>query len=238
MKKFFQKLSNMISENYEPIFHQEFRHVYKTPYTQYDDIYLLSFGFLKLIDSALKFSKNNIIQEYNQFKDDEDIANKLFNKATYSDGELLGFYNYSDYDLEKLAASKTNIYNNFNEYINSFDENTQKVFENYEFNTVIDFLDANDLLFDLIKNLNNLDLKEYKTKNFNNLKSSYESFLNEFYLWKDSRNDSPSGINAMNFVPYSLIKILLEDVNLKKKKQIKIFDPFCNDGFLLINSRN
>ena len=237
MKKFFQKLSNMISENYEPIFHQEFRHVYKTPYTQYDDIYLLSFGFLKLIDSALKFSKNSIIQEYNQFKDDEDIANKLFNKATYSDGELLGFYNYSDYDLEKLSASKTNIYNNFNEYINSFDENTQKVFENYEFNTVIDFLDANDLLFDLIKNLNNLDLKEYKTKNFNNLKSSYESFLNEFYLWKDSRNDSPSGINAMNFVPYSLIKILLEDVNLKKKKQIKIFDPFCNDGFLLFETK-
>lgn len=237
MKKFFQKLSNMISENYEPIFHQEFRHVYKTPYTQYDDIYLLSFGFLKLIDSALKFSKNNIIQEYNQFKDDEDIANKLFNKATYSDGELLGFYNYSYYDLEKLAVSKTNIYNNFNEYINSFDEHTQKVFENYEFNTVIDFLDANDLLFDLIKNLNNLDLKEYKTKNFKNLKSYYESFLNEFYLWKDSRNDSPSGINAMNFVPYSLIKILLEDVNLKKKKQIKIFDPFCNDGFLLFETK-
>lgn len=86
MKKFFQKLSNMISENYEPIFHQEFRHIYKTPYTQYDDIYLLSFGFLKLIDAALKFSKNNIIQEYDQFKDDEDIVNRLFNKATYSDG--------------------------------------------------------------------------------------------------------------------------------------------------------
>ena len=100
MKKFFQKLSNMISENYEPIFHQEFRHVYKTPYTQYDDIYLLSFGFLKLIDSALKFSKNDIINEYKHSKDNDDIADKLFNKAKYPDGELLGFYNYSNYDLE------------------------------------------------------------------------------------------------------------------------------------------
>ena len=237
MKKFFQKLSNMISENYEPIFHQEFRHIYKTPYTQYDDIYLLSFGFLKLIDAALKFSKNNIIQEYDQFKDDEDIVNRLFNKATYSDGELLGFYNYSDYDLEKLATNKNNIYNNFNEYINSFDESTQKVFENYEFNTMIDFLHANDLLFDLVKNLNNLDLKEYKTRNFKNMRASYESFLNEFYLWKDMKNEAPSGINAANFVPYSLIKILLEDINLKKKKQIKIFDPFCNDGFLLFETK-
>lgn len=237
MKKFFQKLSNMISENYEPIFHQEFRHVYKTPYTQYDDIYLLSFGFLKLIDSALKFSKNDIINEYKHSKDNDDIADKLFNKAKYPDGELLGFYNYSNYDLEKLATNKSNIYNKFNEYINSFDENTQKVFENYEFNTVIDFLHANDLLFDLLKNLNNLDLKEYKTRNFKNMKSSYESFLNEFYIWKDLRNEAPSGINAENFIPYSLIKILLEDVNLKKKKQIKIFDPFCRDGFLLFETK-
>lgn len=237
MKKFFQKLSNMISENYEPIFHQEFRHLYKTQYTQYDDIYLLSFGFLKLIDSALKFSKNDIINEYKQSKDDEDIANKLFNKAKYPDGELLGFYNYSNYDLEKLSENKTNVYNNFNEYINSFDENTQKVFENYEFNTVIDFLHANDLLFDLLKNLNNLDLKEYKTRNFKNMKSSYESFLNEFYIWEDLRNEAPSGINVENFLPYSLIKILLEDVNLKKKKQIKIFDPFCRDGFLLFETK-
>uniref|UniRef100_UPI0037DDC69F N-6 DNA methylase n=1 Tax=Methanobrevibacter smithii TaxID=2173 RepID=UPI0037DDC69F len=237
MKKFFQKLSNMISENYEPIFHPEFRHLYKTQYTQYDDIYLLSFGFLKLIDSALKFSKNDIINEYKQSKDDEDIANKLFNKAKYPDGELLGFYNYSNYDLEKLSENKTNVYNNFNEYINSFDENTQKVFENYEFNTVIDFLHANDLLFDLLKNLNNLDLKEYKTRNFKNMKSSYESFLNEFYIWEDLRNEAPSSINAENFLPYSLIKILLEDVNLKKKKQIKIFDPFCRDGFLLFETK-
>lgn len=237
MKKFFQKLSNMISENYEHIFHQEFRHLYKTQYTQYDDIYLLSFGFLKLIDSALKFSKNDIINEYKQSKDDENIVNKLFNKAKYPNGELLGFYNYSNYDLEKLSTSKTNIYNNFKEYINSFDENTQKVFENYEFDTIIEFLHVNDLLFDLLKNLNNLDLKDYKTRNFKNMQSSYESFLNEFYIWKDLRNEALSGINAENFIPHSLIKILLEDVNLKKKKQIKIFDPFCRDGFLLFETK-
>ena len=121
--------------------------------------------------------------------------------------------------------------------INSFDENTQKVFENYEFDTIIEFLHVNDLLFDLLKNLNNLDLKDYKTRNFKNMQSSYESFLNEFYIWKDLRNEALSGINAENFIPHSSIKILLEDVNLKKKKQIKIFDPFCRDGFLLFETK-
>lgn len=111
------------------------------------------------------------------------------------------------------------------------------MFENYEFDTIIEFLHVNDLLFDLLKNLNNLDLKDYKTRNFKNMQSSYESFLNEFYIWKDLRNEAPSGINAENFIPHSLIKILLEDVNLKKKKQIKIFDPFCRDGFLLFETK-
>ena len=69
------------------------------------------------------------------------------------------------------------------------------------------------------------------------MKSSYESFLNEFYIWKDLRNEAPSGINTENFIHNSLIKILLEDVNLKKKKQIKIFDPFCRDGFLLFETK-
>ena len=111
------------------------------------------------------------------------------------------------------------------------------MFENYEFDTIIEFLHVNDLLFDLLKNLNNLDLKDYKTRNFKNMQSSYESFLNAFYIWKDLRNEAPSGINAENFIPHSLIKILLEDVNLKKKKQIKIFDPFCRDGFLLFETK-
>ena len=227
----------MISENYGPIFHQEFRPAYKTQYTQYDDIYLLSFGFLKLIDSALKYSKNNLIREFTEFKNDVNINHRLFKEAKYHDGEELGFYNYSVYDLEKLSNNKSDIYENFNEYINSFDENVKEVFENYEFNTMIEFLHANDLLYDLIKNLNEIDLKEYKTKNFDNLKESYEAFLNEFYKWKDLRNEIHSGINAANFLPYSLIKILLEDINFKKKKKFRIFDPFCGDGFLLFETK-
>lgn len=237
MKKFFNKFSEMISANFEPIFHQEFRSSFKTQYTQYNDVYLLSFGFLKLIDSALKYSKENIINTYCSHKTENNLEELLYKNAIYTDGDSLGFYNYSKYDLEKLSEDKTNIYENFTEYIESFDENTKKVFESYEFKTMIEFLSANDLLFNLISNLTSLDLKNYKFKNHENLKKSYESFLTEFYIWDESRKQLPAGVNAQNFVPEFLVKLLLTDVNFKKKKQISIYDPFCRDGFLLFESK-
>lgn len=237
MKTFLQNFLFLIGGKYSFFFNQEHRNMYKTQFTQYNDIYLLSFTFLKLLDSALKFSKEDIIKEYEKINSDESIGRRLFDKACYPNGDPLGFYNYSQYDLNNLLNNQNDIGINFREYMNSFDDNTKLVFDNYEFNTIIDFLDENDLLFEFLNDLNQIELSELKYKSNKSLKESYENFLVEFYKLKESTHDTPAGAILSNFLHKFLIDLLVTDIDLKKKKEIKIFDPFCQDGFLLFESK-
>lgn len=234
MKHFF-KMFNIFLEKYSEIFHQEFRHNYKTNLTQYRDVYILSFGFLKVIDCALKHSKHKVIEKYEN--NPEITENELFNTAIFPDGEKLGFYNTSGFDLNSLSINRANIVDNFNEYMNGFNDDVKLVFKSFEFETMIEFLAANDMLFDFIKGLNDLPIPEYNFKSFNNLKKVYEKYLQEFYDLKEFNDGRPSGIKYNNFSETFLINILLNNVNLKKRKEISIFDPGCGDGYLLFETK-
>ena len=52
---------------------------------------------LELIDGATLFSKETVIKEYENNKNDEDIEELLYKKAIFPNGEQLGFYNISKY---------------------------------------------------------------------------------------------------------------------------------------------
>ena len=77
LKLFLEELLSLISE-YKDIFFQKYRKNYKTDYTQYWDIYILTFGFLKIIDLSLKFSKEDVIECYNKYYDIANIETLLF----------------------------------------------------------------------------------------------------------------------------------------------------------------
>ena len=219
------------------IFHQEMRNDYKTNYTQYRDVYILSLGFLKIIDSALKFSKKDLINEYEFFKENDNLEKILLKKAIYPNGETLGFYNTSNFDLENLVNNKYNIYENFKEYMGCFNSDVKTVFKNYEFDDMIEFLYQNDMLFDMIICLNQIELNERKFNSFNHLKEAYESFLHEFYKYKSLTESVPVDIQYNAVSPYFLTKLLLTDVKLKKRKEVDVFSPLCGDGFLLFETK-
>lgn len=110
------------------------------------------FRLLKILDNLQDYSKDRVIQEYD-LCDDED-SQILLNKSVYPNGNQLGFYNYSRYDLKTLdSVEKTSIRDEFIDYIDSFSENIYDYL--YSFN-IEDKLSqfSDDELINLINDLN------------------------------------------------------------------------------------
>ena len=98
---------------------------------------MIAFSFIKLTDDALKYSKVNIIKQYDS---SENIIDNLFNQAIYPNGEKLGFYNYSKWDLKKLSGVNENLISiEFQNYLNSFSDNVKVLLNQLDFFDFVNF---------------------------------------------------------------------------------------------------
>ena len=68
--------------------------------------------------------------------------------------------------VEDTANTFANIVDNFNDYMDSFNDDVKLVFKSFEFETMIEFLAANDMLFDFIKELKQSNIEEWFSQNF------------------------------------------------------------------------
>ena len=111
-----------------------------------DEVFV--FKLLKILDNLQEYSKDSVIHEYDLC--DDEVSQIILNKSVYPNGDQLGFYNYSQYNLEKLANVETiNIKEEFIDYIDSFSEN------------IYDYLDS----------LNIEDIRCYRMRNYINVHS-------------------------------------------------------------------
>ena len=232
LQLFLNDLLNLVNE-YNDIFFQNFRKDYKTDFTQYWDIYVLNFGFLKIIDSAVEYSREDVLNFYNAHKDISNIETLLFRKSVYPSNEELGFYNISNLSLSSLCEiNEEELDKIFYEYLNSYSSNVKQVFEGFEINTMVDFLYANGFLKEFIIKLNNIEFNTSNINSYQKLNECYENFLDEFYRFKsDNDGNNEFGLNSVaNDV---LSNILISNYNITEKYHITIFDPACRNGNLL-----
>lgn len=121
---------------------------------------------LKLFDSALKYSKEDIINEYDLWDDFNDDVNEiLLNKSIFPTGEQIGFYNYSPYCLNDIL--KLNDFSNeLMDYIDSFSDNINEII--YQFD---------------VENLKKEDFegKKYEINSKNDFDVYFESILSDSY---------------------------------------------------------
>lgn len=82
---------------------------------------------LKLIDDATLFSKEDVIKEYENNKDAENLNELLHEKSIFPNGEKLGFYNISKFTFNDFSEKKYSE-KEFEEYLNGFNIEIQELF--------------------------------------------------------------------------------------------------------------
>lgn len=114
---------------------------------KYGDV-ILPMAVLRRFDCLLKDTKEEVLEKAKAV-DIEAILNSLTG---------YGFSNKSSFDFETLLNDPDNIKANFKAYIQGYSSNIREIIENFDFDKEIDRLDANGLLFLVIKEFAQIDL--------------------------------------------------------------------------------
>jgi len=107
---------------------------------KYQDV-ILPLTVLRRIDCVLEPTKEQVLNDYNQYKDKlKDLSGILRKASRYA------FYNTSPYTFERLLDDPNNLAKNLNAYINGFSENMREVVEKFDFRNTSGKLDQANLL--------------------------------------------------------------------------------------------
>lgn len=201
---------------------------------------ILPFTVLKRFDSVLEYSKSDVLEKYNNYKDSIDNLDPLLKSAAVDRyGNELGFYNFSKYDFNALLADPEHIEENLMHYIDSFSPNIQDIFENFYFKNHITKLSKANLLFLLIKKFSEskVDLHPDNVSN-HEMGTIFEELIRKF----SEQSNEEAG---EHFTPRDVVKLMTNlifienGIHLKEKNLIKkIYDPACGTGGMLSSCKN
>lgn len=109
---------------------------------------ILPMTVIKRFNDVLAPTKDKVLETYENVKEFEVKDSFLERASGYK------FYNTSKYDFKKLLDDSENIEANFREYLNSFSENVQDIFSNFDFEREISKLANSGMLYLIIEKFN------------------------------------------------------------------------------------
>jgi type I restriction enzyme M protein len=115
---------------------------------------------LRRLDCVLEPTKDAVLEQVTKLKAKKlspEAIEKALAKVASKDREQ-PLFNTSKYTFQKLLGESAGIARNLTNYIKGFSPNVRKIFERFEFEAEIEKLDANNMLFEIIKEFANLDL--------------------------------------------------------------------------------
>lgn len=201
---------------------------------------ILPFTVLKRFDSVLEHSKKEVLEAYNNNKNNVgNIDYVLKGIPEDKNGNKLGFYNYSKYDFKSLLSDPEHIEENLMHYIDSFSPNIQDIFENFYIKNHIQKLAKADLLFLLIKKFSEskLDLHPDVVSN-HEMGTIFEELIRKFA--EQSNEEAGEHFTPRDVVELMTKLIFIENgVHLMDKNLIKkIYDPACGTGGMLTSCKD
>ena len=113
------------------------------------------------------------MEKYNQYNGKVNV-DPILKEATQ-----VGFYNISPYDFKKLTEAPKEIVVNFNNYINGYSENIRDIFEKFEFDKQLEKLVGGNLLFNILQELNKVDMHPKSVDNYE-MGLIFEELLRKF----------------------------------------------------------
>lgn len=202
--------------------------VLRGPFKQkeYGDV-ILPFILLRRLDCVLEEHKDTVIELHNEYKSKVDniypiITSKINNK----------FYNFSQYDLERLKQDPSNVMINFNNYLKGYSDNVIEIIENFEFDVPLKRLEDNDRLFQFIEIFSEINLHPNVVSN-HQMGQIFEELLRKY---SELSNES----SGQHYTPRDIVKLIVSMVfsqdseNLQSEGIIRsIYDPCCGTGGML-----
>ena len=199
---------------------------------------ILPFTVLKRFDSVLEYSKQDVLENYNKYKDQIDnLEPVLKSVAVDEDGNELNFYNFSKYDFNSLLQDPENIDENLIYYLDCFSNNIKDIFENFDIKKEITRLSKANLLFLLIKKFSETDINlSPKAVSNHEMGTIFEELIRKF----SEQSNEEAG---EHFTPRDVVKLMtelmfVEDEIISKTGLIKkIYDPACGTGGMLTSCK-
>jgi len=189
---------------------------------------ILPLTVIRRLDCVLADTRDKVLKQYESIKDkniqDPDV---LLNKtAGYK------FHNHSKYDFTKLIADPDNIKSNLRTYLNGFSQEAQDILEHFDFDKEVEKLDKSDLLYQILKKFEEIDLHPKKVSNLN-MGYIFEELIRKF---AEQSNETA----GEHFTPREVIKLMVNllftnDSEILSKKGIvkTLYDPACGTGGML-----
>ena len=192
---------------------------------EYGDV-ILPFLVLRRLDCVIEPKKDEIIELYNELKDEVDPT-PIIKKQTG-----LKFFNHSNYDLQRLKGDPNGLKVNFPNYINGFSQNVFDILENFQLSKPVEKLLKNNKLYLLIDKFTEIDLHPNKIDN-HMMGQIFEELLRKF-------SEMSNETSGEHYTPRDVVNLLVSLVfpegqeNLKGNGIIRsIFDPCCGTGGML-----
>lgn len=193
---------------------------------EYQDV-ILPLVVIKRLDLLLASTKKDVLEQYNELSGEINDLDPLL-KATAG----VGFYNISEYDFEKLLEDPSGIAQNFRDYLSKFSENITDIIEKFDFDRQLDRLEGGNLLFEIIKIINKVDLHPDRVDN-HEMGSIFEELIRKF---SEQSNETA----GEHYTPRDVIKVMVEVLFAPDQKKLQnehliktIYDCACGTGGML-----
>jgi type I restriction enzyme M protein len=195
---------------------------------------ILPFTVLKRFDCVLSDTKEQVVAEHQKYKHQFQYLDNILSQASKH-----SFYNYSKFDFKKLLEDPENIKENLIHYIDSFSNNVQDIFTNFDIKNHIERLSKTNLLFLLMKKFSEstIDLHPDVVSNYE-MGTIFEELIRRF----SEQSNEEAG---EHFTPRDVVKLMTRMMfiengqNLKKEDIIRtIYDPACGTGGMLTSCKD
>lgn len=188
---------------------------------------ILPFVVLRRLDCLLEPTKDEVVELYEELKDQIDDPTPIIRKKTG-----LSFYNSSRFDLKRLKSDPNGLKMNFPNYINGFSDNVFQIIENFQLDKPVEKLLKNNKLYTLIDKFTEVDLHPNVVDN-HTMGSIFEELLRKF-------SEMSNETSGEHYTPRDIVNLLVslvftgDEENLKGEGIIRtIFDPCCGTGGML-----
>ncbi len=189
---------------------------------------ILPLTVLRRMDCVLEKNKEKVLSALPSVKSLKPEATEkvLLRRSGFS------FFNKSRYDFKKLSEDSSDIAANLKDYINGFSKNARDIIEHFEFKEEIDRLDKSNLLYQVLKRFEEIDLHPDKVSNID-MGYIFEELIRKF---ADLSNETA----GEHFTPREVIRLMvnllfINDNDILSKPGIikTLYDPACGTGGML-----